>query len=211
MQTREGNGMARPVTQDARRRDIVDAAITTLMQAEGGEVTIADVARRLDLTPNAIRYYYRDSESLLWAVQERVEQRFLTERRAALSQIRDRREQLVRAMGVGLPTGPEDGEWRVTFRPVMASRATPEFGEMLSDVFHRQAAIYEQVLVTGEAEGVFTLAAPATDIARTLMVMEDYLGFRVVMRDPAFSRPEALRLMRQYATLATGALLPELE
>lgn len=42
----------------------------------------------------------------------------------------------------------------------------------------------------------------------TLMAMEDYLGFRVVARDPELSRETALRLMRQYAELATGTRLP---
>lgn len=202
--------MARPVTQDARRRDIVDAAIGVLIEADGDAVSIADVARRLDLTPNAVRYYYRDSEALLWAVRERVEQRFLADRVTALREHTDPRDQLVRAMGAGLPWGPDDAEWRVTFRPVMAGRLTPEFGAMISDVFNRQAAIYEEVLTSGVAAGVFSPRVPVADIARTLMVMEDYTGFRVVALDPSFSRAEALRLMRQYAALATGSELPDL-
>ena len=42
----------------------------------------------------------------------------------------------------------------------------------------------------------------------TLMSMEDYLGYRIVARDPDLSRATALRLMREYAELATGARLP---
>jgi hypothetical protein len=42
----------------------------------------------------------------------------------------------------------------------------------------------------------------------TLMALEDYLGYRIVARDPALDRQTALRLMREYAELATGALLP---
>jgi hypothetical protein len=44
----------------------------------------------------------------------------------------------------------------------------------------------------------------------TLMSMEDYLGYRIVARDPELSRKTALRLMRQYAELATGATLPKI-
>jgi hypothetical protein len=43
----------------------------------------------------------------------------------------------------------------------------------------------------------------------TLMAMEDYLGYRIVARDPQMSRETSLRLMRQYAELATGARLPD--
>jgi hypothetical protein len=43
----------------------------------------------------------------------------------------------------------------------------------------------------------------------TLMSMEDYFGYRIVARDPELSRATALRLMRQYAELATGVSLPD--
>ena len=51
-------------------------------------------------------------------------------------------------------------------------------------------------------------AQPARDIAMTVMSMEDYFGYRIVARDPALDRRTALRLMREYAELATGARLP---
>lgn len=201
--------MARPITQEARRRDIVDAAIQALMAADGDDVSIADVARHLDLTPNAIRYYYRDVDALLWAVRERAEERFMTGRIAAIAAHADPREQIVRAMEIGLPNGTDDAEWRVTFRPVMGGRLNPQFGQMISDVFNLQVAIYEDLIVAGAESGTFTLAAPAADIARTLMVMEDYLGFRIVAFDPEFTREVAIRLMRQYAAQLTGSELPE--
>jgi hypothetical protein len=43
----------------------------------------------------------------------------------------------------------------------------------------------------------------------TLMSIEDYLGYRIVARDSEMSRGTALRLMREYAELATGARLPD--
>jgi hypothetical protein len=64
-------------------------------------------------------------------------------------------------------------------------------------------------LLAGSKAGVFQLKCPARDIAMTLMSMEDYLGYRIVARDPELSRATALRLMRQYAELATGARLPK--
>ena len=201
--------MARPITQEARRRDIVDAAMQALIASDGDEVSIADVARHLSLTPNAVRYYYRDVDALLWAVRERAVERFMTGRVRAVAALDDPREQIVRAIEIGLPNGPEDAEWRVTFRPVMGGRITPQFGELISDIFNVQVAIYEDLLVAGAESGIFTLAAPAADVARTLMVMEDYLGFRIVAFDPSFTREIAIRLMRQYAAQFTGCELPD--
>jgi hypothetical protein len=40
------------------------------------------------------------------------------------------------------------------------------------------------------------------------MSMEDYLGYRIVARDPAFDRPKALRLMHTYAEMAVNTNVP---
>ena len=69
--------------------------------------------------------------------------------------------------------------------------------------------LYTQILAAGADTGEFALRSPAIDVAMTLMSMEDYLGYRIVARDPDLSRQTALRLMREYAELATGARLPQ--
>lgn len=202
--------MARPVTQQERRRDIVEAALALLAEDEA-TVGIREVAHRLNLTPNAVRYYYRDAGELLWAVRERVEERFLTARIEALAETDDPAEQLARTMGAGLPSGPHDVEWRVTFRPVLSGRVTPDLGHTINEVFFRQVAIYQRILEHGTASGVFVPSLPIEDIARTLMIMEDYQGLRIVTFDPAFDRSDALRLMREYVRQVTGAQVPEIE
>ena len=76
-------------------------------------------------------------------------------------------------------------------------------------IYHRQVNLYTEILTAGAQGGALRLRSPARDIAMTLMSMEDYFGYRIVARDPAMDRPTALRLMRQYAELATGTRLPE--
>ncbi|TGD83760.1 TetR family transcriptional regulator, partial [Mycolicibacterium sp. CH28] len=77
-------------------------------------------------------------------------------------------------------------------------------------IYHRQVDLYAGLLDAGAQAGVFRLTGTARDIAMTLMAMEDYFGYRIVARDPALNRSTALRLMRQYAELATGVSIPEL-
>lgn len=200
--------MARPATKELRRREIVRAALEVLTEAEHAEVNIVDVARHMGLTPNAIRYYFRDNDELNQAIDAHVMSRFLDLRVAEVSLFDDPRAKLVRAMELGLPNGPDDLEWRTTFRPLLASRVTEEFGAYVSDVFHQQQAVYRSILIEGEERGAFALRQPATDVARLLLALEDYLGLRITLLDPQFTRAEALRLMRDYAALATGAELP---
>lgn len=67
------------------------------------------------------------------------------------------------------------------------------------DIYHRQVKLYARILSAGQTAGSFSLCSPARDVAMTLMSMEDYLGYRIVARDPDLSCETALRLMREQA------------
>jgi hypothetical protein len=112
-------------------------------------------------------------------------------------------------IAAGLPTGPEDAEWRAIWRAVLAAGFELDQRRDVQGIYHRQVGLYTELLTAGADAGAFRLTCPARDIAMTLMSMEDYFGYRIVARDPELSRDTALRLMRQYAEVATGAALPE--
>jgi hypothetical protein len=112
-------------------------------------------------------------------------------------------------MAAGLPSGPEDAEWRAIWRAVLAAGFELDQRRDVQAIYHRQVDLYRDLLTRGAQAGAFRLNSPARDIAMTLMSMEDYFGYRIVARDPALDRPTALRLMREYARLATGATLPD--
>ncbi|MDZ4232272.1 MAG: TetR family transcriptional regulator, partial [Dietzia sp.] len=117
--------------------------------------------------------------------------------------------QLAVTIAAGLPSGPEDAEWRAIWRAVLAAGFELDQRSDVQGIYHRQVDLYTQILTDGEKTKTFRLSSPARDIAMTLMSMEDYLGYRIVARDPAMDRATALRLMRQYAELATGTQLPD--
>ena len=98
--------------------------------------------------------------------------------------------------------------WRAIWRAVLAAGFELDQRSDVQGIYHRQVKLYTQILSAGAAAGEFALRSPAKDVAMTLMSMEDYLGYRIVARDPDLSRATALRLMREYAELATGARLP---
>ena len=112
-------------------------------------------------------------------------------------------------IAAGLPTGPEDAEWRAIWRAVLAAGFELDQRADVQGIYHRQVGLYTDLLDAGSKAEVFHLKSPARDIAMTLMSMEDYFGYRIVARDPQISRATALRLMSQYAELATGATLPK--
>ncbi|OBC09136.1 TetR family transcriptional regulator [Mycobacterium sp. 852013-50091_SCH5140682] len=200
--------MARPNRQAERREEILDAAIALIERHDLATLRIADVAAELGLTANAVRYYFKEMDQLLSELAQRSDSRFYDERLAVVESTDDVREQLALTIAAGLPTGPEDAEWRAIWRAVLAAGFELDQRRDVQHIYHRQVDLYTRILEAGVGSGVFRLGSPARDAAMTLMAMEDYLGYRIVARDPEITRSTALRLMRGYAELATGAQLP---
>jgi AcrR family transcriptional regulator len=200
--------MGRPNRQIERREEILDAAIGLIERHDLATLRIADVAAELGLTANAVRYYFKDMPELLTELALRSDVRFYDDRVATAERIDDVREQLAATIAAGLPTGPEDAEWRAIWRAVLAAGFELDQQPDVQGIYHRQVGLYTQILTDGASAGVFRLETPPRDVAKTLMSLEDYLGYRIVARDPGMDRRTALRLMRDYAQLATGALLP---
>ncbi|OBB89576.1 TetR/AcrR family transcriptional regulator [Mycolicibacterium peregrinum] len=200
--------MGRPNRQAQRREEILDATIALIERNDLNTVRIADVAAELNLTPNAVRYYFREMDQLLSALAQRSDRKFYDDRLAVVERTEDVRDQIAFMIAAGLPSGPEDAEWRAIWRAVLAAGFVLDQRRDIQHIYHRQVDLYAQILETGSTAGIFTLASATRDIAMTLMSMEDYLGYRIVARDPDLDRATALRLMRGYAELATGARLP---
>ncbi|MCG7579782.1 TetR/AcrR family transcriptional regulator [Mycolicibacterium sp. OfavD-34-C] len=200
--------MGRPNRQAERRRDIMDAAIALIERHDLATLKLADVAAELGLTTNAVRYYFKDMMQLLSELALRSDVRFFEDRLRLGDETHDPAAQLAMTIAAGLPAGPEDAEWRAIWRAVLAAGFELDRRRDVQGIYHRQVGLYTELLERGAAAGVFELHSPAADIAMTLMSMEDYLGYRIVARDPQVDRATALRLMRQYAELATGTSLP---
>lgn len=201
--------MARPNRQQERRTEILDAAIAVIERHDLASLRLADVAAELDLTTNALRYYFRDMTDLLSQLALRSDVRFYEERLEIGSRTEDLRTRLALTIAAGLPSGPEDAEWRAIWRAVLAAGFELDQRSDVQAIYHRQVGLYADLLTVGAETGVFTLSSPARDIGMTLMSMEDYFGYRIVARDPQLDRQMALRLMRDYARLATGVTLPQ--
>jgi hypothetical protein len=148
-------------------------------------------------------------EQLLSELALRSDVRFYDDRLRLRTEYDDPCEQLARTMAAGLPTGPEDAEWRAIWRAVLSAGFELDQRRDVQHIYHHQVDLYTDLLNAGAKRGVFRLQNPAHDIAMSIMSMEDYFGYRIVARDPRLSRATALRLMRQYAELAVGASLPE--
>jgi AcrR family transcriptional regulator len=201
--------MARPSTQEQRRADILAAASRLMERHDQALLRLADIAAELELTPNAIRYYYDDIDKLLEALLERSIERFYTARLAALDGIKDAGERLAVTIAAGLPNGAEDAEWRVIWRAILSAGFELNHRPEINSNYHRQVDLYAGIFAYGARRGRFRLSGTPVELGRTIMSLEDYLGYRIVARDPMLSRADGLLLVRGYAELATDSTLPD--
>ena len=57
--------MARPNRQAQRREEILDAAIALIERHDLATLRLADIAAELEITPQAVRYYFKNIHQLL--------------------------------------------------------------------------------------------------------------------------------------------------
>jgi hypothetical protein len=64
--------------------------------------------------------------------------------------------------------------------------------------------MYQVILESGSASGVFTLNGSSQTIGRNIVALEDAYGYRIAARHPTIDRARATELILDYARLATS-------
>jgi DNA-binding transcriptional regulator YbjK len=199
--------VARIKDQVRRRGELIAAAERAVLRKGAGAVKLRDVADEAGLTPGAVLYYYDELDSLLVETHSQAAERFCRQREELVDSIDDPRDQLRAAVRAGLPTGPEDELVRLLYEFDGLGTRQPGYGRLSREYFARQVAIYHSVLVAGQAAGLFHLTAPARDVGRNLVALEDGYGYYVVLPDSGIDAASAERLILGYAETATGCAL----
>ena len=109
--------------------------------------------------------------------------------------------------GRALPTGPDDELVQLLYEFDGQGTRRPGYGRISREYFARQVAIYHSILVAGEAAGHFRLSAPARDVGRNLVALEDGYGYYVVLPESGIDVAMAEQLILSYAETATGCPL----
>lgn len=186
----------------AARRVIVEQGLAA--------VRIRDVADAAGMAPGSVTYYYPELGTLFDTVYEDAVERFCSERWRAVEPIADPSERLVVMIRSGLPSGPDDELAALLYEFAPHARHRRLEAVLRASLYTRQTELYRSVLENGVARGVFELTASATSVACNLVALEDAYGYHVVAGS-AISLEQAERLIRSYASTATGCDLAAVE
>jgi AcrR family transcriptional regulator len=168
---------------------------------------VKDIAERAGITPSSVLYYYPRIDELMIDVSREAMERYAERRSRQVRALEDPARQLRLAIHLGVPTGPDDEESRLLYELDAFVGSSQAFRVLSSSFFDRQVMLYQRVLESGAAQGLFRLGADADSLARGLVAMEDGLGLQVVVGHPGLDSAEAERILLQHASAVTGAEL----
>ena len=200
------------VTRSKRRRterkaDLVDAARRAMLE-HGSAVRLNQVAEEAGLTSGAVLYHYPDLQELLLEAHRAGMERFYDNRLKAVEGIVDPVRKLILTITSGLPVDSDDEDVRLLCELGGAAGRNTVYAALLTALYDRQVSMYQVILETGAAQGVFTLQDPSLTVGRNLVALEDAYGYRMMARHPSIDHAAASRLILDYARLATGHPLP---
>ncbi|MFD9946945.1 TetR/AcrR family transcriptional regulator [Nonomuraea sp. NPDC059023] len=196
--------MAQRKSRTDRRIDLIEAARRAIIRHGVDGVQLSHVAEEAGLTSGAVLYHYPDLNELLVEAQHAGMERFYEQRLRQIAAVMDPVEKLVMTIRSGLPTGPLDPDVRLLNELGGAAGRNRMYGVLLTSLYDRQVSMYQSILDTGAALGVFTLSADALTISRNLVALEDAYGYRITARHPVIGPAEAVELILSYARAATG-------
>jgi AcrR family transcriptional regulator len=199
----------RPRNQAERRRQLANAGKRVLLERGAVGLRVKDIAERAGITPSSVLYYYPRLDELMVEVSREAMERYAERRSSRVRALGDPVDQLRLAIKLGVPTGPDDEESRLLYELDAFVGSSPAFRVLSQSFFDRQVTLYEHVLDTGAARGVFELAAPAYSLARGIVAMEDGLGLQVVIGHPGLDCAAAERILLSHAGAVTGVALED--
>jgi AcrR family transcriptional regulator len=205
--TTEVVSVAQRKNRSDRRLDLIEAARRAIIAHGVDRVQLSHVAEEAGLTSGAVLYHYPDLSELLLEAQHAGMERFYEQRLKRLSTFTDPAEKLITTIRSGLPTGPLDPDVRLLNELGGAAGRNRVYGVLLTSLYDRQVSMYQSILDTGAALGVFKLTTDSVTISRNLVALEDAYGYRITARHPLIGPDEAAELIMSYARTVTGNTL----
>jgi AcrR family transcriptional regulator len=185
-----------------RRERLLKAAQRAVVM-HGADVRLKDIADMAGLTSGAVLYHFPDVQTLLVEANRAVMERFIDNRMKAVQGLSSPAEKLVVTIDSGLPVDSDDEDVKLLCALGGAASRYPVYAAMLTSLYDRQVVMYQVILESGAAAGVFRLRGSSETIGRNIVALEDAYGYRMAARHATIDHAVATELILEYARLAT--------
>ncbi len=195
-------GRGRPVgDREARRAELLNAAIAVIAQEGFAEASLRKVAERAGYSTGAVTYYFANREEMMAAVIESQFDKFdamlAASNRGDKVDIRDALKRWLDSFGSSV-----EGEWVATFQLLSMARNEPALAAVCRQRYARYRTVFTAMIAKGQRQGTIRKDIPAEFLADQINAMGDgWMMFFPI-------EPERFRPARVKALLdATMALI----
>jgi AcrR family transcriptional regulator len=190
--------MARP-TSDERKSIILDAVVDIIIEVGFTQMTVADVAKRAEVSTSLVHYHFSSKADLITAalrVASDEDKQLLDSSAAAPGSALER---LDRVLCRSLPQDPNDPTWLLWIETWGETRRVPSIRDVMTDLNMHEHEIVVSLIEAGLAGGEFDCDDPS-GVARQLSALRDGLAIQQTLfeseddvRDSASLLREAIR------------------
>ena len=173
---------------EARRTQILQAAVRVISERGLCDTRISDIAERAGASSALVIYYFQTKDRLLGEALAYSEESFYTETAGELADLPAAKDQLVRLLELSCDVGSGTGrgwldEWVLWLDLWARAPRDPDVGRDREDLDRRWRDTIAQIVRTGQAGGEFG-PVDAEEFAIRLASLIDGLAIQVVLGDP---------------------------
>lgn len=187
---------------EERRRQILAAAASVIAERGMCETRIADIARRLDISPALILYYFPSKDVLLAQSLAYRDRQFFEAAEENIQGVTGAVERLRLLIDACVP--PEetrdqhDSAWYLWLETWSRSRQDPQLAGERLRLDRELRRVIADLVEQGVAEGTMTCDDPV-GFAMMLSSLIDGLGIQVLLQDPEMDGARMGEMVRQVA------------
>lgn len=204
--TRQTASGQRDLDKPSVRHKVLKAAMEVIAERGADRARIQDIAKRADMSPGHVMYYFGKRDRILIDVLLHSEAELSDRLRRRVASAPSPLEALDRVVRLYLPVGPADVRWtlwaQLFARPPRDAQTLRDF-TAVTDLW---ASTLAAVVADGVADGTFTCQQPA-EVAYDCARLMDGYSLEVLIGAPGRSRGWAMARVRSALdrTLGTTA------
>ena len=186
---------------DARREQMLQAAVEVIVERGFPETRIADVADRASASPALVIYYFKTKDNLLVEALRYAEDLFYdagARRSEALGSARERLQEIVRMSCI-----PDDGDgpaesWVLWLDLWAQAVRHPEVARVREEFDGRWRQTINAIVAEGQASGEFSDAV-RDDFTLCFTALLDGLAIQIAVKDAVITGERAFEMCMRFA------------
>lgn len=193
---------------DIRREQILEAAATVIAERGLAETRIADVAKRLDISPALVLYYFDSKDVLLGEALTGRDRQFFEGVAEAMAAQPSPTARLATLIEASCPEAGADEDYVLWLEMWSGSRHDPGLARSRREMDGRWRGAIASIVEDGQEAGEFDSRVDPSDFALRLAALVDGLAIQVVLGDDDVSPETMRRLCLEAASNELGVSFP---